>query len=90
MFDLMRDRGVALCIAEAEEGVEVPFVTTSDWGYVRLRMQDYTKAQLKKWLERIQKAKWRDAFVFFKHEDEGKAPQLATKFLQCARSATKS
>jgi uncharacterized protein YecE (DUF72 family) len=84
VFDLMRDRGVALCIAEAEEGVEVPFVSTSDWGYVRLRMQDYTSAQLKKWLERMRKAKWREAFVFFKHEDEGKAPQLATKFLECA------
>jgi uncharacterized protein YecE (DUF72 family) len=85
VFDLMRDRGIALCIAEAEDSVAVPFVTTCDWAYVRLRMQNYTSAQLKKWLERMQKAKLDEAFVFFKHEDEGNAPRFATRFVECAR-----
>jgi uncharacterized protein YecE (DUF72 family) len=84
VFDLMRTHGVALCIAEADEGVEVPFVTTTDWGYVRLRRQNYTAAQLKEWLEKLTVAKLREAFVFFKHEDEGQAPQLAIKFLEMA------
>src|SRR5207237_1949999 len=37
VFELMREKHVALCIAEAEDGVEVPFVSTADWGYLRLR-----------------------------------------------------
>jgi uncharacterized protein YecE (DUF72 family) len=71
---------VSLCIAEAEDGVEVPFVATADWGYVRLRRPDYGPADLKKWAELIAEQTWSDAFVFFKHEDEGVGPKLAKKF----------
>jgi len=27
-------------------------------------------------------ADWRDAFIFFKHEEEGKGPQMAKRFLE--------
>jgi uncharacterized protein YecE (DUF72 family) len=90
VFDLMRDRGVALCIAESEEGVEVPFVSTVDWSYVRLRKQNYTNPQLNKWLIRLKKGNAREAFVFFKHEDAGKGPKLANKLLECAGRRSKS
>jgi len=30
----------------------------------------------------VREQDWRDAFVFFKHEDEGKGPQLAKRFLE--------
>jgi uncharacterized protein YecE (DUF72 family) len=79
-LQLLRDHGVSLCIAEAEDGVEVPFVATADWGYVRLRRPDYGPADLKKWAELIAEQTWSDAFVFFKHEDEGVGPKLAKKF----------
>jgi uncharacterized protein YecE (DUF72 family) len=83
-FELLRQRNVSLCIAEAdeEEGVAVPFEPTADWGYLRLRRADYTDADLKQWADRIRKTNWKDAFIFFKHEDEGKGPQMATRFLQ--------
>jgi uncharacterized protein YecE (DUF72 family) len=41
-------------------------------------------ADLKTWLKRVQDQAWKDAFVFFKHEDEGKGPQLAKRFLELA------
>ena len=78
---MLSDHGVALCIAEAEDGVEVPFVATADWGYIRLRRPDYGPADLKKWVKLVAKQKWTDAFVFFKHEDEGMGPKLAKKFM---------
>jgi uncharacterized protein YecE (DUF72 family) len=84
VLGLLRERRIALCIAEAEEGVEVPFVSTSDWGYLRLRRPDYTDVDLKERIERIRKQGWKDAFVFFKHEDEGKGPQMAKRFLELA------
>ena len=28
------------------------------------------------------KQDWQDAFVFFKHEEEGKGPQMAKRFLE--------
>lgn len=84
VFDLLRQHGAALCIADAEGGLEVPLVATADWGYLRLRRPDYGDAELAAWARHVREAGWRDAFVFFKHEDEGKAPGLAQRFLELA------
>jgi uncharacterized protein YecE (DUF72 family) len=82
IFTLLREHGAALCIAEAEDGVEVPFVSTASWGYLRLRRPDYGDEQLKSWAKRVGEQAWNDVFIFFKHEDEGKAPQMARRFLE--------
>jgi uncharacterized protein YecE (DUF72 family) len=84
VFDLLRQHRVALCIAEAEDGVEVPFVSTADWGYLRLRRPDYGDTELKDWGTRVREQGWQDAFVFFKHEDEGMGPKMARRFLELA------
>jgi len=84
VFGLLREHHAALCIAEAEDGVEVPFTSTADWGYLRLRRPDYQDSDLKEWGQRIQQQNWGDAFVFFKHEEEGKGPQMAKRFLELA------
>lgn len=82
VFAILRDNRAALCIVEAEEGLETPFVATAEWGYLRLRNEEYTKPELKAWAKRVQEQDWQDAFVFFKHEDAGKGPALAKKFLE--------
>lgn len=87
VFDALRDHQVALCFAEQEEGLEVPFVSTADWGYLRLRNADYGDAELKAWADRIAAQGWREAFVFFKHEDEARGPAMASRFLELARGA---
>ncbi len=84
IFELLRKHRIALCIAEAEDGVEVPFVSTADWGYLRLRRPDYGDEELKGWLNRIREQNWQKTFVFFKHEDEGKGPAMAKRFLELA------
>jgi uncharacterized protein YecE (DUF72 family) len=88
VFGLLRDHGAALCIADADVDLDVPFEATSDWGYLRLRRPDYNDADLGRWVKRIQGQGWNDAFVFFKHEDEGKGPRLATRFLELAAPRT--
>jgi uncharacterized protein YecE (DUF72 family) len=82
VFGLLRRHGAALCIADADDDLEVPFTATADWGYLRLRRPDYGDAEIKAWAKRVRKQDWRDAFVFFKHEDEGKGPQMAKRFLE--------
>lgn len=84
VFDLLRARDAALCIAEADDGVDVPFTSTAGWGYVRLRQADYDDDALAAWLDRMRSQGWRDAFVFFRHEDEGKGPRFASRFLELA------
>ncbi|MDO9009845.1 MAG: DUF72 domain-containing protein, partial [Thiobacillus sp.] len=84
VFGLLCAHQAALCIAEAEGGPEVPVVATADWGYLRLRRPDYDDAELRVWAQRVRQQDWRDAFVFFKHEEAGRGPQLAQRFLQLA------
>jgi uncharacterized protein YecE (DUF72 family) len=84
VFGLLRDHGAALCVADTEGNLAVPFVATTDWGYLRLRQPDYGDAELKAWVKRVQEQDWRDAFVFFKHEDEGKGPRMAKRFVELA------
>jgi uncharacterized protein YecE (DUF72 family) len=84
IFGLLRDHQVALCIAEGE-GVDIPVVSTADWGYVRLRLPDYSDADLKKWIKRLKEQPWQDIFVYFKHEDTGTGPRFAEHFLKLAR-----
>ena len=80
VFDALRERGVALCIAQSADE-ETPFVATAGWGYLRLRREAYDKAELQQWRDRIAAQKWDEAFVYFKHEDAGVGPRLAREFL---------
>jgi len=84
VFELLRGRQTALCIADAADGPEVPFVATADWGCLRLRRLDYDDVALKKWVKQIQQQDWHDVFVFFKHEEEGTGPRFAKRFLELA------
>jgi uncharacterized protein YecE (DUF72 family) len=85
VFDALREHKAALCIAEAEDDLDIPFVATADFGYLRLRMPDYTDAQLKTWHKRVKDQDWSDAFVFFKHEDEAKGPKLAKRSMELSK-----
>jgi uncharacterized protein YecE (DUF72 family) len=86
VFALLREHHAVLCIAEAEDDLEIPFVSTADWGYLRLRMPDYTDKDLQSWLARVREQPWTDTFVFFKHEDEANGPRLAKRFIELASS----
>lgn len=84
-YKLLKENNCSLCVADWDEKLEVPFVRTADWGYLRLRRESYMPADLKKWMKTIQDQKWKTAFVFFKHEDEATGPKLAMKFLSLAQ-----
>jgi uncharacterized protein YecE (DUF72 family) len=81
VFDALRARNAALCIADQGEDAATPFVATADWGYLRLRRESYAAAELEAWARRIAESKWTDAFVFFKHEDGAVGPRLAEDLL---------
>ena len=82
VYALLRSRNAALCIADTEEGT-TPVVATADFGYLRLRAVEYSDDDLKIWIAKIDQVggDWRDAYVFFKHEDSGSGPALARRFL---------
>ena len=86
ILDLLRKKGSSLCTADADENPANEIISTAAWGYLRLRRSDYTDADLSKWLERILSQKWERAFVFFKHEEEAKGPEMAVRFRELADS----
>jgi uncharacterized protein YecE (DUF72 family) len=80
VYERLRARNAALAIVEDEDAT-TPAVATADWGYCRLRAVDYTDARLATWVGTLRTvgAGWRDAFVFFKHEERGTGPALARR-----------
>jgi uncharacterized protein YecE (DUF72 family) len=82
VYALLRKHNCALCIADSDDDLTVPVVSTAQWGYLRLRRETYSPASLKKWMSTIESQQWDSAFVFFKHEDEATGPKLAEKFLK--------
>jgi len=83
IFGLLRSRNVALCIADTDK-LATPEVVTADYGYLRLRRENYAKIDIERWakLVREQESKWRDAFVYFKHEESGIGPKLAKQMME--------
>ena len=91
VYALLRSRNVSLCIADTEDGA-TPAIATADFGYLRLRAVEYTDDALRRWIATIDKvgAGWRDAYVFFKHEESGSGPALARRFLTVREGSTQA
>lgn len=78
--DMLGEKGFCLCTAESDDNSPDQIIHTASWGYLRLRRSDYTDADLAEWMKKILAQKWDKVFVFFKHEDETKGPEMALHF----------
>ena len=85
VFDCLRAHRVALCINDEDKSPWAELVETTDWGYLRLRREAYTDQSLTAWIKQLKGQKWKEAYVFFKHEDTGTGPKLAARFLELAQ-----
>jgi len=85
-FDLLRKKDHALVVSDTDEKPLSEIIGTAGWGYLRLRRTSYNENDLDDWMKRVKDQKWKDAFVFFKHEDEGVGPKLAARFLELAQT----
>jgi uncharacterized protein YecE (DUF72 family) len=86
---LLREKQHSLCISDTDENPAEELISTTSWGYLRLRRSDYSDADMSEWIERILSQKWEKAFVFFKHEEEAKGPELAMRFRKLSDSGLK-
>lgn len=70
IYDLLRQRNVALCWAESEK-LEVPAVSTASFAYFRLRKPEYLPEERKAISATVGKLvrEGKDVFVYFKHEE---------------------
>jgi uncharacterized protein YecE (DUF72 family) len=83
IFGLVKSRNMALCIADTAD-LATPKQITADYGYLRLRREDYQTIDIERWAKFVgeQNSTWQDAFVYFKHEESGIGPKLATQMIE--------
>ncbi len=80
-FTALAEAGAALCTTELPEHETPPDIRrTGSFLYLRLRRHDYSEAELAAWAGRLEPflAAGDDAYVFFRHDDTGRGPELAT------------
>lgn len=72
--------GAVLCTTDRPEDPEPPTLRrTGTFHYLRLRRHDYTAAELESWAARLEPflSAGDDAYVFFRHDETGRGPELA-------------
>ena len=82
VFAALRRRNVALCVADSDK-MSTPVVATADYAYFRLRDEGYQRPDIERWATVIKSQSVPgDAFVYFKHEEQGKGPEFAKMLME--------
>jgi uncharacterized protein YecE (DUF72 family) len=86
VYEILSKRNMALCLAESDK-LEMPKVLTADFGYFRLRKGDYSPEARTEILERLKALVLggRDAYVYFKHEDDPNGAIWAEELIAAMR-----
>ena len=85
VYDSLRSRNLALCIADSEK-LSTPVEMTADYAYFRLRDEGYQQADLERWAQIVRGLPVTDALVYFKHEEQGLGPEFAARFIAAANA----
>ena len=68
VYDALKAAGASLCFSEREDNAPPPLIETAPWGYVRLRLETYSEADLEAWARRLEATGWRQIHAYFMHE----------------------
>jgi uncharacterized protein YecE (DUF72 family) len=87
IFDRLAARNLALCVADSER-MSTPVRVTAEYAYFRLRDEGYAPDDIARWAGTIARATsaCREVFVYFKHEEQGKGPELARMLMDALGS----
>jgi uncharacterized protein YecE (DUF72 family) len=78
------NRATSLFALPDTDTIATPRKITADYGYLRLRREDYQTTDIERWAEfaRQEESNWKEAFVYFKHEESGIGPKLAQQMVK--------
>ena len=82
VYAALKGAGAALVLSEREDNAPPPMVETAPWGYLRLRLEEYSDGDLQQWARRIAASGWREAYAYFMHEPT--APAYAHALMRFA------
>jgi len=68
VYAALRAANAALVLSEREDNAPPPLLETAPWGYVRLRLEEYSDDDLRSWARRVATTHWKDIYVYFMHE----------------------
>src|SRR5213592_1505322 len=80
VYAALKAASASLCLSEREDNAPPPLVETAPWGYVRLRLETYSDADLERWAERLAATGWQQIYAYFMHEPT--APAYAQALLR--------
>jgi len=86
VYQSLRAHRCALCLSDTDDAPIEAIVTTADWGYLRLRRDEYSRKAIGALAEKVRSQDWKSAYVFFKDEGEGRGPKCALEFLESAQA----
>jgi len=87
VFDALRERKAALCVADSEK-LSAPVEVTAPYGYFRLRDEGYQQPDIERWAGIVGNLQGvNEAFVYFKHEEQGLGPDFARRFMAALPTA---
>jgi uncharacterized protein YecE (DUF72 family) len=55
---------------------------TAPYGYFRLRDEGYQQSDIERWAGIVGRLNVTEAFVYFKHEEQGLGPDFARRFIE--------
>ena len=82
VYAALKAKGAALVLSEREDATPPPMVETASWGYVRLRLENYSDSDLAEWARRLNATGWDRVHVYFMHEPT--APAYAQALMKHA------
>ena len=69
------------------EKLHAPVEVTADYAYFRLRDEGYQQADIERWARTVRQLPGvTDAFVYFKHEEQGLGPDFARRFVEAVKN----
>jgi len=86
VYQSLRAHHCALCLSDTDDAPIEAIVSTADWGYLRLRRDEYSRKAIGALAEKVRSQDWKSAYVFFKDEGEGRGPKCALEFLESAQA----
>jgi uncharacterized protein YecE (DUF72 family) len=85
VYDALKRAGAALVLSEREDNAPPPLVETASWGYLRLRLENYSDGDLEQWARRLAATSWTRIHAYFMHEPT--APAYAQALMRFAATA---
>ena len=87
VFEALRSRNIALCVADSEK-LHTPVEVTASYGYFRLRDEGYQPSDIERWAQTIRGLRGvSEVFVYFKHEEQGLGPDFARRLIDAMKVA---